>query len=103
MELISRIKSLFVRSRKPSPEEAEAIVGQLIDLGFLKFAPESEKPKIREQLVESVSSNYLDSEWDEECNSADRRNYFADNEDLAEGDVGPMHSPNEECLGAGRS
>ena len=43
---------------------------------------------MRGQLIESVRNNYLDSEWDDDCVSADRRSYSADAEDLAEGDVG---------------
>ena len=31
---------------------------------------------------------YLDSEWDDDCVSADNRSYSADAEDLAEGDLG---------------
>ncbi|WP_145944187.1 hypothetical protein [Fuerstiella marisgermanici] len=35
-----------------------------------------------------MRNNYLDSEWDDECVSADKRSYPADAENLAEGDVG---------------
>jgi len=69
-------------------ELAEGTVDELIELGFLKFVPESDKGKVRTQLVESVQNRYLDSDWDEECGSADKRSYDADSEDLAEGGVG---------------
>jgi hypothetical protein len=88
MGVLSAIKSFFFPAPQPSSDEAEAIVEQLIELGFLKFVPASEKTTIREQLVDNVRRHYLGSDWDDECNSADRRNYQADNEDLAEGDVG---------------
>lgn len=67
---------------------AAAIVEQLIDLGFMKFTPESEREVVRQQLIESVRDKYLDSEWSDECVSADRRSFSADAEDLAEGSVG---------------
>jgi hypothetical protein len=88
MGLLSKVKSLFGPSPKPSPEEAEVIVDQLIELGFLKFVAESENSKVRAQLVECVQNKYLDSEWDDNCVSADKRSYPADAEDLAEGDMG---------------
>ncbi len=38
--------------------------------------------------IDKVGRGYLDTDWDDECNSADQRGYCADNEDLAEGDIG---------------
>ncbi|APZ93297.1 hypothetical protein Fuma_02914 [Fuerstiella marisgermanici] len=86
--VFSRIKSFFCRSDKPSQEDAEQAVSQLIQLGFLKYLPETAHDVVRAQLIESVRNNYLDSEWDDECVSADKRSYPADAENLAEGDVG---------------
>ena len=88
MSFLSKLQSLFSHSPKPSPEVAERIVDELIELGFLKFVPETDKANVRAQLVESVKENYLDSEWNDDCVSADKRSYQADAEDLAEGDVG---------------
>jgi hypothetical protein len=67
---------------------ASAIVDHVIAMGFLKYVPESERSRLRGQLVESVRRGYLDTDWDDACNSADLRGYDADNEDLAEGDIG---------------
>lgn len=88
MGLMSKLQSLFARQEQPSLAEAEAIVDQLIKLGFLKFTPESNQETVRQQLIESVRNNYLESDWDDDCVSADRRSYSADAEDLAEGDIG---------------
>lgn len=88
MGIISKLQSFFNRKQQPSLADAEAIVDQLIKLGFLKFTPESRREVVRQQLVESVRDNYLDSEWDDDCTSADRRSYSADAEDLADGDIG---------------
>lgn len=88
MSLISKIKLLFGHKPKPSFEVATGIVERLIELDFLKFVPESDRTNVRGQLVESIQNNYLDSEWDEDCVSFDKRSYSADAENLAEGDVG---------------
>jgi hypothetical protein len=88
MKFLSKIQSLFRRTAKPSSEEAKAIVEHLIELGFLKFVTEPEKASVRAQLVDSVEKNYLDSEWDDDCVSADKRTYSADAEELAEGSLG---------------
>ena len=76
--------------RKPSlsTAEAEKVVDRLIGMGYLRFVPESQRADLRLQLVGTVATNYLDSEWNEACVSADNRGYPADNEDLAEGQVG---------------
>jgi hypothetical protein len=88
MSFLSKIQSLFRRTAKPSSEEAKAIVERLVELGFLKFVAEPEKASVRAQLVDSVEKNYLDSEWDDDCVSADKRTYSADAEELAEGSLG---------------
>jgi hypothetical protein len=68
--------------------EAEQVVDRLIGMGYLKFVPESKRPDVRRQLIESAGKRYLDADWDDECVAADLRGYPADNEDLAEGQVG---------------
>ena len=68
--------------------DAEAIVDRLVDMGFLKFVPDDQKAEVRQQLVKTAVEGYLDTEWDEDCVAADLRGYPADNENLAEGDVG---------------
>ncbi|WP_417737761.1 hypothetical protein [Rosistilla oblonga] len=88
MGIFSKLQSLFTRKQQPSFADAEAIVEKLIALGFLKFTPETSRKAVRQQLIESVRNNYLESEWDDDCVSSDRRSYSADAEDLAEGDVG---------------
>jgi hypothetical protein len=88
MGILLKLKSLFVRYQRPSLAEAESIVDQLIALGFLKFTTQSNRESVRKQLIQSVRGNYLDSDWDDDCVSADRRSYAADGEDLAEGGVG---------------
>jgi hypothetical protein len=57
-------------------------------MDYLKFVPESQKAEVRWQLIESATKRYLESEWNDECIAADLRGYPADNENLAEGDVG---------------
>ena len=52
------------------------------------FVAEPQRAKVRSQLVESATKRYLDSDWDDSGVSADRRGYPADNEKLAEGNVG---------------
>ena len=76
--------------RKPSlsTAEAEKVVDRLIGMGYLKFVPESQRADVRLQLVETATKGYLDSDWNDDCVAADLRSYPADNEDLAEGQVG---------------
>jgi len=88
MRIISKLQSFFTRKQPLPLADVEAIVDQLIELGFLRFTPNSKKEAVRQQLVESVRNNYLDSDWDDDCVSADKRSYSADAEDLAEGDIG---------------
>jgi hypothetical protein len=54
----------------------------------LKFVPESKRADVRWQLAMCATNRYLDSAWDDDYVTADRRSYPADNEDLAEGNVG---------------
>ena len=79
-----------VTVRKPSlsTAEAEKVVDRLVGMGYLKFVPESQRADVRLQLVETATKGYLDSEWNDDCVAADLRSYPADNEDLAEGQVG---------------
>lgn len=89
MSLRSRLHSLFTHKPPVSAEVAEPAVDELIELGFLKFVTASEVPELRKRLVESVQRRYLDTGWDEDDGvSADQRSYFADGEELAEGNVG---------------
>jgi hypothetical protein len=88
MGFMSKLQSLFARQEQPSLADTEAIVHELIELGFLKFTPKSSRETVRQQLIESVRDKYLESDWDDDCVSADRRSYSADAEDLAEGDIG---------------
>ena len=76
--------------RKPSlsTAEAEKVVDRLVRMGYLKFVPETQHADVRLQLVETATKSYLDSEWNDDCVAADLRSYPADNEDLAEGQVG---------------
>jgi len=71
----------------PQPE-AQNVVDRLEQMGYLKFVAEPQKAEVRRQLVETVTKRYLDADWDDECIAADLRGYPADNEDLAEGQVG---------------
>jgi hypothetical protein len=66
----------------------EHAVDRLIELGYLKYVAPAEKPSIREELIDALRRGYLDSAWDKNCVSRDRRSYFADSEDLAEGCLG---------------
>lgn len=65
-------------------------VDRLIEMGYLKYVPTSELPSIRQELIGTLKRGSLDSEWDENCVSRDRRSYPADNEDLAEGSLGEV-------------
>ena len=78
----------FRRNKRPSIDTITQSVDRLIEMGFLKFAPDSDHLAARQELIESLTYNYIDTEWDDNCNSRDRRQYRADNEDLAEGDIG---------------
>lgn len=86
----------LIGCEKPSPRppptltpfEAAPIVDRVINLGWLKFVPDGQKAEVRQQLIEAATSRYLDSDWDKDGVSTDRRSYPADNEELAKGDVG---------------
>jgi hypothetical protein len=68
--------------------DAEQVVDRLIEMGYWKFVPESRRTDVRRQLIESAAKRYLDTDWNDDCVAADLRGYPADNEDLAEGQVG---------------
>ena len=76
--------------RRPSltAPEAEKVVDRLIGMGYLKFVPDQQRADVRLQLVATAINGYLDSTWNDEGVAADLRTYPADNEDLAEGQVG---------------
>jgi hypothetical protein len=58
---------------------------RLIDLGYLKYVPESQRRAVAEQILGNMREGNIDGDWDDQCNSSDRRCYSADNEDLSEG------------------
>jgi hypothetical protein len=68
--------------------DVETAVDRLIGMGYLKYVPPCFAAAIRDQLINTMRRGYLESTWDDECVSKDRRNYPADSEDLAEGCLG---------------
>jgi hypothetical protein len=78
----------------------ERAVQRLIELGYLKYVPRAEIAATREELIGTLRRGYLDSEWDEECVSRDRRSYPADSEELAEGGMGEFLSLMKDVLQA---
>src|SRR4051812_34719668 len=66
-----------------TPEET---IDRLIGMGYLRYVPESEHPKLRDQLIESLKLGHLQTYWscDGVGGTLDRRLYSADNEFLAE-------------------
>jgi hypothetical protein len=79
-------------------DRVERAVDRLIEMGYLKYVAPAEKPSIREEQIDTLRRGYLDSEWDKNCVSRDRRSYFADSEDLAEGCLGKCLLPMKEVL-----
>jgi hypothetical protein len=69
-------------------DHEERAVDRLIELGYLKYVAPAEKPSIRQELLSTLRQGYLDSAWDRQCISRDRRSYPADSEELAEGRMG---------------
>jgi hypothetical protein len=65
-------------------------IDRLKQMGYLKYVSPARADEVRAQLVESMQQGYLDSEWDEDLVSADRRSYPADSEELAEGNLGEV-------------
>jgi hypothetical protein len=68
--------------------DAEVMVDRLVDMGYLKFVPNDQQADVRGQLIDTAMDGYLETEWNEDCVAVDLRSYPADNEDLAEGDIG---------------
>jgi hypothetical protein len=66
----------------------ERAAERLIELGYVKYVPRAAIPAVRQEMIGTLRRGYLDSEWDEECVSRDRRGYPADSEELAEGRMG---------------
>jgi hypothetical protein len=67
-------------------EEAIAV---LIGMGFLKFVPEDQRPEVRDQLLFAFNNyDIIESKFDDDLVSTDRRSYPADTEDLAEEGIG---------------
>jgi hypothetical protein len=56
--------------------------------GLLEVLPQEQKAEVRLQLIDTAVEGYLDTEWNDDCVAADLRSYPADNENLAEGDIG---------------
>lgn len=76
----------------------EAIVDRLIEMGYLKYVSDARKDEVRGQLIETMRQNFLDSDWDDKCISADKRTYGADSEELAEGRIGEFILEMKEVL-----
>src|SRR5687767_11314627 len=68
---------------------SERVADRLIEMGYLKFVPESEKAIARQELIASLDGGVLSTQW-QERSSRDRRGYFADSEELAEGRAGKL-------------
>jgi hypothetical protein len=71
-----------------SRDGAEYVIDRLVDMGFLKFVAESRRSEVRAQLIEAAQKRRLDSDWDDDEISADRRSYPARSADLAKGGIG---------------
>lgn len=85
---LARLKSENSEAKALRHRVAEEGADRLIEMGYFKFLPPSEFEMARQELIESLSNGYLDTEWNEELVSRDKRSYGADNEDLAEGSMG---------------
>jgi hypothetical protein len=79
---------VFFRKKKRPNANVERVVDHLIESAYLKYVLEAEKELARQELCESLEKGYLDTNWNEDCVSRDRRGYPADNEELAEGSIG---------------
>ncbi|HZE95569.1 MAG TPA: hypothetical protein VE981_00940 [Planctomycetota bacterium] len=66
----------------------EAAIDRLQAMGYLKHVAASQIASVRSQMAKSLQDGYLDTSWDADRVSADRRTYPADAEDLAEGGFG---------------
>jgi hypothetical protein len=96
--LAALVLGIFVCSgcQRPSPPpahalskpEAEQVVDRLIEMGWLKYVPESKRKQLRSQLVVAATRGCLDSNRDQDGVSVDRRSYPADNVGLAKGGIG---------------
>jgi hypothetical protein len=80
--------------------EVEGLVEQLIAMGYLRFTPTAEHDSARREIADSLVRGHLDTEWDSNCISRDRRSYAADSEELAEGNIGELIQSMGEVLRA---
>lgn len=77
-----------------SHEHAEKIVDRMIAMGYLKYADGEESDTLRRQIIHNVAKNGLfqcdlvDDTENELLYWPDKRQYLADNEDLAGGAIG---------------
>lgn len=88
MDCMTRLRDLFGQRRYARLRSVESLVDELCAHGYLRFTPEERRAEARCQLIESAYDGYLDTLWDEDGISLDRRGYPADAEDLADGGVG---------------
>lgn len=82
-----------------TPEEREFAVDRLIEMGYLKYVPSSERPALRERMIDSLTIGHIDTGWGD-TSSNDRRVYDSDNEELAEGAIGQSILKMKETLQA---
>jgi hypothetical protein len=81
----------WFRNSEPSASSAadtaklESIFDELTKLGFMKYVRDEDFSAVRQQVIHYLKFGAIESDWDDHCNSNDRRGYIADNEDLAEG------------------
>jgi hypothetical protein len=80
--------------------EVGQTIDQLIAMGYLKFTPPAEHSLARREMADSLARGHLDTQWDSNCVSRDRRSYAADSEDLAEGKIGELIQSMGEVLRA---
>ena len=70
--------------------DRKSVVDRLQSLGYLKYVDPQGIPAVRAQMEDSIDRGFLDTEWDDDSVSADRRSYPADAEELAEGNFGEV-------------
>jgi hypothetical protein len=76
----------------------EAVLQELIRMGYLKYVPEGKQEVVKRQLLASLRQGFLEGDWDEDLVTSDRRGYPADNEELAEGRIGEFLLPMKEVF-----
>src|SRR5262249_31883132 len=81
-------RSRSAGSKRARKMNAESAVDRLVEMGYLKYVPPSDVATLREELLGTLRHGYLETGWDREGVSRDRRSYSADSEELAEGRLG---------------